>query len=140
MCKNIVNIMLDNKLPENTVDMIMKFHKSIPDKINDKIKQCIKNDNYKLTEKYIEGRGGKRIEKNIEIVVDKNNIKEIFENRITVHYTYPTKYGYMSRCRTIDRYTNEFIWFDNYKLYLNKFTYLKINEMYDHITISVTDD
>ena len=50
MCKNIVNIMLDNKLPENTVDMIMKFHKSIPDKINDKIKQCIKNDNYKLTE------------------------------------------------------------------------------------------
>ena len=51
MCKNIVNIMLDNKLPENTVDMIMKFHKSIPDKINDKIKQCIKNDNYKLTER-----------------------------------------------------------------------------------------
>ena len=50
MCKNIVNIMFDNKLPENTVDMIMKFHKSIPDKINDKMKQCIKNDNYKLKE------------------------------------------------------------------------------------------
>ena len=35
MCKNIVEIMLENKLPENTVDMIMKFHKSIPDKISD---------------------------------------------------------------------------------------------------------
>ena len=132
--------MFDNKLPENTVDMIMKFHKSIPDKINDKIKQCIKNDDYKLTEKYMEGRGGVWIKKYIEIVVDKNNIKEVFENRITVDYKYPTKYGYMSGCKTIDRYTDEFIWFDKYKLYLDKFTYFKISEMYGHITIKEIDD
>ena len=30
--------------------------------------------------------------------------------------------------------------FDKYKLYLNKFTYLKINEMYDHITLKEADD
>ena len=41
MCKNIVNIMFDNKLPENTVDMIMKYHGGVnawlPDGMIEKI-------------------------------------------------------------------------------------------------------
>ena len=145
MSKNIINIMLENKeLPETIVSMIMKCHGGVdamvPDKISKNVKACIRKGNFKFISEEGGGRGGVWIDKYLEIQIDKNNIKSVIDNKVKVHYKYPTKYGYMTDCKIVNDFKGDFIWFDKYKLNLDKFEYLKIRVGYDHITIREIDD
>ena len=148
MSINIVNIMLENLLPKNLADNVMNFNGGVdawlPDKasksLKDKIKKCIRKDNFKLGAVEKGGRGGKWVDKYIEIKVDEKNIKYVIENNVKVEYNYPTKYGFMERCEKIDKVKDNFVWIGKYKLCLNKFEYLKIRCDYERITIREMDD
>lgn len=149
MSKNIVNIMLENLLPENLANnVIMDFHGGVDGwlsdnagkRLKDKFKKCIRKDNFKLGAVEGDGRGGKWTDNYIEIKVDEKNIKDVIENKVKVEYSYPTKYGFMDRSEKIDKVKDNLVWIGKYKLYLNKFRYLKIRCNYERITISEMDD
>ena len=91
------------------------------------IKRCMRMDNWKLTEEYHSGRGGRSLSYFIEIKIDENNLWCAFKNNVNVKYSYPTKYGYMEGDSQIIDIENDLIQFDKYKLKLYRFAYLKIN-------------
>ena len=86
--------------------------------------------NWKLTEEYRSGRGGRSNWYFIEIKIDKNNLWSAFKNNVNVEYSYPTKYGNMYGDSRIIDIKNDLIQFGKYKLKLDRFDYLKIKHIY----------
>ena len=147
MSKNIVKIILERKMniEENIVNNIMDYHgdidKMLPEgNFPENIKRCMRMDNWKLTEEYHSGRGGRSISYFIEIKIDENNLWCAFKNNVNVKYSYPTKYGYMEGDSQIIDIKNDLIQFDKYKLKLYRFAYLKIKHEYKIDVIHPTDD
>ena len=156
MCKNIVNIMFDNKLPENTVDMIMKYHGGVnawlPDgmieKIPDKIRELIRKDNFEITyrergwefDNYDESDNdndtdtdrSEIIGEYFEINVDKSIIKNIIDKCIRVNYVYNGRKTHIWDSDWIEIIEDNYIWTTRHRcLCLDKFGYLKISVLLD---------
>ena len=154
MCKNIVNIMLDNKLPENTADMIMKYHGGVDswlpegmiEKIPDKIRELIRKDNFEITyreqgwefDNYYESDNdndtdnasytkSEIIGEYFEINVDKSIIQNIIDKCVRVNYVYKGRKQNIWDSDWIKTIEGNYIWTTRHQcLCLDKFDYLKI--------------
>ena len=142
MCKNIVNIMLNNKLPENTVDIIMKCHggvdawlpKDAIEKVPDDLKELIRKDNFEITFRqcYDPDDRCEIFDKYFELNVDKSIIQNIIDKCVMVNYVYKGRTKFIGGLEYIDIIKGNYIWTTAHQcLCLDKFLYLKIMILLD---------
>lgn len=152
MCKNIVNIMLENKLPEHISDLIINYHggvdawlpEGIIDKIPSKIRELIRKDNFEITyretglefDNYDDSDDDSDIRSfttesyaiYFEINVDKTIIKKIIDKCIRVNYLYTGRKNPIWDSDWIEIIEGNYIWTTRHQcLCLDKFNYLKIS-------------
>ena len=146
MAKNIVKLEMEKMgITENASDNIMSYHGGVdamlPEgNIPEKIKRCLRKDNWELDIEKFRGGGAIRDYYIIVIKIDRNNIKSVFNNRVDVSYKYPTKYGFMNGMQKIDNVFGNFIQLGKYKLNIDKFEYLEVRHRYKVDYIKEMDD
>ena len=133
MSKNIVNIMLENLLPENLVnDVIMDFHGGVESWLSEKlikkmpreVKEFLRKGNFEITYNIAYTK--------VEIKVEKTMIPYIIYEEMSVNYLYRGRKKYIrASSDRIEKIEGNYIWTSKHKwLCLDKFDYLNVRSLY----------
>ena len=86
------------------------------------------------------GRGGSYGRHYLIININKTMVNDLFNDEVSIEYSYPTKYGSMESSGLITSYNNDSVQIGEYFLKLNKFKYITIKRCYNFLCYQRTDD